>query len=181
MTIIKGIIPAVNDFRQYRRFLESEYETCVIMHCTIFELDTMFKGIAENGKNALIHCDLIKGLSADEYGAEYLCGKLHPAGLISIKPSVITACKKHKVTAVQRAFLIDSSALEKSITSIERTRPDYVELLPALCTTLFPALRERLNIPLIAGGLIQSKEMAEDILKTGVEAVTISMATLFRE
>ena len=53
-----------------------------------------------------------------------------------------------------------------------------MELLPALCTPLFPTLRARLNIPLIAGGLIQSKGMAEKILKTGVDAVTISMKTL---
>ena len=119
MTEISGIIPAVNDFKQFRKFLESEYGTCVIMHCTIFDLETMFKELKSHGKQALIHCDLIKGLSADEYGAEYLCGKLHPAGLISIKPSVISACRKLSVTAVQRAFLIDSSALEKSILTRE--------------------------------------------------------------
>jgi glycerol uptake operon antiterminator len=180
MTEISGIIPAVNDFKQFRKFLESEYGTCVIMHCTIFDLETMFKELKSHGKQALIHCDLIKGLSADEYGAEYLCGKLHPAGLISIKPSVISACRKLSVTAVQRAFLIDSSALEKSILSIEKIKPDYVELLPALCTPLFPILKERLKLPLIAGGLIQSKAMAEEILKTGVEAVTISMSTLLK-
>jgi glycerol uptake operon antiterminator len=181
MTEIRGIIPAVNDFRQFRKFLESEYLTCVIMHCTIFDLDSMFSEIKESGKRGLIHCDLIRGLAADEYGAQYLCAKLRPAGLISIKPSVITACKKLNVTAVQRAFLIDSSALEKSVSSIEKTKPDYVELLPALCTPLFPILKDRLKVPLIAGGLIQSKEMAEEILKKGVEAVTISMATLSKE
>ena len=168
MTEIRGIIPAVNDFRQFRRFLASEYQTCVLMHRTIFDLETMFSELRENGKQGLIHCDLIKGLSADEYGAEYLCGKFRPAGLISIKPAVITACKKLNVTAVQRAFLIDSSALEKSVSSIEKTKPDYVELLPALCTPLFPMLKDRLKIPLIAGGLIQSKAMADGNPPKGV-------------
>lgn len=178
MTEITGIIPAVNDFSQFRRFIKSEYGTCVIMHCSVLDLEAMFSELGNGGKRGLIHCDLIKGLSADEFGAEYLCKKLRPAGLISIKPSVITACKRLRVTAVQRAFLIDSSALEKSVSSIEKTMPDYVELLPALCTQLFPILKERLGLPLIAGGLIQSREMALGILNSGVEAVTISMATL---
>ena len=43
-----------------------------------------------------------------------------------------------------------------------------------------PDFKERLKLPLIAGGLIQSKAMAEEILKTGVEAVTISMSTLLK-
>ena len=41
-------------------------------------------------------------------------------------------------------------------------------------------LRARLGLPLIAGGLIQSKRMAQQILKSGVDAVTISMKTLCR-
>ncbi len=180
MAKISGIIPAVNDFKQFRMFLESEYPACVLMHCRLSDLDTMFETLRTRGKNALVHCDLIKGLSADEYGAEHLCSRFAPLAVISIKPAVITACKRLRVTAVQRAFLIDSSALEKSLAAIEKTKPDYVELLPALCRELFPVLRKRLNIPLIAGGLIQSRKMAEEILNCGVEAVTISMATLLR-
>lgn len=178
MTEIRGIIPAVNDFAQLRQFLESEYSLCVLMHSHLADLDEIFARLKSADKRGMIHIDLIRGLSADEYGAEYLCGRLAPAGVISTRPPVITACRRLGVTAVQRCFLIDSSALEKSLAAVEKCRPDYVELLPALCTPLFPALRARLNIPLIAGGLIQSKGMAEKILKTGVDAVTISMKTL---
>ena len=180
MTDSHGIIPAVNDFAQLRRFLESEYDLCVLMHSHIADLDEVFQCLKTVGKRGMVHIDLIRGLAADEFGAEYLCGRYAPAGVISTRTPVITACRRLGVTAVQRCFLIDGSALEKSVAAIEKAKPDYVELLPALCTPLFPMLRARLGLPLIAGGLIQSKRMAQQILKSGVDAVTISMKTLCR-
>ena len=162
MTDIHGIIPAVNDFAQLRRFLESEYDLCVLMHSHIADLDEVFQCLKTVGKRGMVHIDLIRGLAADEFGAEYLCGRYAPAGVISTRTPVITACRRLGVTAIEKA------------------KPDYVELLPALCTPLFPMLRARLGLPLIAGGLIQSKRMAQQILKSGVDAVTISMKTLCR-
>jgi glycerol uptake operon antiterminator len=178
MTEIRGIVPAVNDFTQLRRFMDSEYPLCVIMNRHIASLEKIARELQEGSKRALVHCDLIHGLSPDEYGAEYLCGRFRPAGVISIRPGVIAACKRLGVTAIQRAFLIDSSALAKSLAAIEKAKPDYVELLPALCTPLFPMLKEKIDLPLIAGGLIQSKDMALEILQSGVQAVTISMDKL---
>lgn len=178
MTELHGIIPAVSDFSQLRQFLESEYGQCVLLHFHIADLEEIFRRLNGAGKQGLLHLDLIRGLSADEAGAEYVCGRFHPAGVLSTHPVVVTACHKLGVMAVQRCFLIDSSALEKSVAAIEKCRPDYVEMLPALCTPVFPGLRRRLGIPLIAGGLIQSTAMAEKILQAGVDAVTISMNKL---
>lgn len=181
MTELHGMIPAVNDFPQLRRFLESEYAVCVLMHLHITCLEEIFARLHASGKRALVHIDLIRGLAADEFGAEYLCSRCSPCGIISTRPAMVATCRRLGVTAVQRCFLIDSSALEKSMAAVEKARPDYVELLPALCTPLFPMIRERLGIPLIAGGLIQSRSMAAEILQSGVNAVTISMNTLTRE
>ncbi len=179
LTDIRGIVPAVNDFSQIRAFLKSEYPLCAVMNMHITSLESVFRQIQEGGRKALVHCDLINGLAQDEYGAEYICGRFRPAGVISIRPTVITACKRLGVTSVQRAFLIDSSALKKSVANIKKAAPDYVELLPALCTPLFPELEEELRVPLIAGGLIGTREQAEEILRhTCVRAVTISMDKL---
>lgn len=175
---IEGVVPAVNDFAQLRLFLRTEYPMCVLMHNHLCDLDELFAQLRAGGRQALVHCDLIRGLAPDEFGTEYLCSRFHPEGIISVRPSVIAACKRLKTTAIERAFLIDSSALERSVAMIERTEPDYVELLPALCWPLFPALGERISVPLIAGGLIPSLPEAEKILSQGVKAVTVSMKTL---
>lgn len=178
MTEIRGIIPAINNAGQLEAFLGTDYPMCVIMNRPLYGLGDMFARLRGAGKQALVHCDLIHGLAPDEYGAEYLARSFGPDGIISTKPAVVSACRELGVTSVQRAFLIDSSALSRALAGIEKAKPDYVELLPALCTAVFPAIRRRIGVPLIAGGLIQSRAMAEKILSRGVVAVTISMETL---
>lgn len=177
-TKLAGIIAAVDDIKQFKRFIESPYQICVIMNIHISMLDTIFKMAQEHEKLVLVHIDLIRGLANDEYGTEYICQKYKPYGIISTKTSVISACKRLKTTAVQRVFLIDSSALAKSVESVKRNSPDYVEILPAMCTSLIPMIKESLDKPMIAGGLIPSKEEAEKIINNGMSAVTINMSRL---
>lgn len=178
---ISGIIPAVNDFAQLRAFLKSDYGRCVLMHWKLGDLDRVFPALKEKNRAALIHADLTAGLTADAAGAEYLVHKFSPEGIISTKSAAVTAAKELGVTSVQRVFLIDSAALARSEASVTRTAPDYVEFLPAPCPELFPMLSRKFGVPLIAGGLISSREMAEDLLSLGtVRAVTVSMATLGR-
>lgn len=78
-------------------------------------------------------------------------------------------------------FLIDSAALAKSVESVKRNSPDYVEILPAMCTTLIPMIKENINKPMIAGGLVPSKEEAEKIISDGMVAVTINMSRCQRK
>jgi glycerol uptake operon antiterminator len=175
---LAGIIAAVENIRQFKRFIESPYKICVIMNIHISMLDTIFKTAKENEKLVLVHIDLIHGLANDEYGTEYICQKYKPYGIISTKNSVLSACKRLKTTAIQRVFLIDSAALTKSVESVKRNSPDYVEILPAMCTALIPMIKDHINKPMIAGGLIPSKEEAEKIIKDGMAAVTINMSRL---
>ena len=56
---ISGIIPAVNDFAQFRAFLDSDYPLCVLIHCRLSNLVAMFGRLNTRGKAAPIHADLI--------------------------------------------------------------------------------------------------------------------------
>ena len=175
MTHITGIIP-----ERYRTACRPFSERIWDVRADEFQhlrAGRRFENIQRKGRRALVHCDLIHGLSGDEYAAKFLAG-FNPAGILSTKPAVVTACKKLGVTAIQRVFLIDGSALAKSIQSVKKANPDYVELLPAPCLPALPMLRSEFSVPLIAGGLIQSKAMAEEILGLGVRAVTVSMSTI---
>jgi glycerol uptake operon antiterminator len=43
---------------------------------------------------------------------------------------VILKAKQKGVIAIHRMFLIDSHALERSYRLVEKTKPDYIEVLP---------------------------------------------------
>ena len=171
---VTDIVPAVNDFPQLRVFLKSAFPRCVLMHWRLSDLDAVFAALRAAGRTALVHCDLIGGLSPDEAAAEFVAERLRPEGLISTKTAAVAAAKRLGLTSVQRVFLIDSAALARSAAAVSRAAPDYVEFLPAPCPSVYPRLRAAFGVPLIAG----RAEAASLLACPEIEAVTVSMATL---
>ena len=53
-----------------------------------------------------VHVDLIHGIKHDEYGTEFICQEMKPAGIISTRSSVIVKAKQKKVYAIQRMFYL---------------------------------------------------------------------------
>ncbi len=177
--LISGIIPAVDGIRAYKEFLQTDLEKCVLMNVHLALLEGCFASAGEYNKQIILHIDRITGLADDEAGAEYVLQKYHPAGGISIKPSVILTMKRKRVKAIQRIFLIDSFALSKSAEAVKHTEPDFIEVMPGICGDLTPLLKEKLGENLIAGGLIPDVAYAEKLL-CDFKAVTMSLEKLKR-
>jgi glycerol uptake operon antiterminator len=95
-------------------------------------------------------------------------------GVISTKSGVILKAKKKGVLAIQRMFLLDSYALEKSYSIIEKTKPDYVEVLPGVIPSMIQEIKDRTQTKIIAGGLIRTVEDAQHVLDAGAESITTS-------
>ena len=89
--------------------------------------------------------------------------------------------KQNGLIAIQRLFLLDSSALEKSYTLLERTQPDYIEVLPGVIPHIIKEVKERSGIPIFAGGLIRSVSDVEQALGAGATAVTTSNTELWQQ
>ncbi|WHX40283.1 glycerol-3-phosphate responsive antiterminator [Mesobacillus sp. AQ2] len=64
------------------------------------------------------------------------------------------------IIAFQRVLLLDSHTLEK-------TKPDHIEVLPGVVLELIAEVNERMNIQLFEGGFIRSIE-----LEAGAKTVT---------
>ncbi|BBP88103.1 hypothetical protein BsIDN1_17210 [Bacillus safensis] len=45
-------------------------------------------------KKMFVHVDLIHGIKHDEYGTEFICQEMKPAGIISTRSSVIVKSQK---------------------------------------------------------------------------------------
>ncbi|MCI4171137.1 glycerol-3-phosphate responsive antiterminator, partial [Bacillus spizizenii] len=76
--------------------------------------------------------DLIQGIKHDEYGAEFICQDNKPAGIISTRSNVIAKAKQKNIYAIQRLFLLDTSAMEKSMEFVGNHKPDFIEVLPGI-------------------------------------------------
>ena len=168
------ILPASTNMKEYERFLKSPYEIGVFLDMHISQLKNVYMLAKEYGKKMIYHVDLIHGLKNDDSGTEYICQEFKPYGLISTKSSVILKAKQKKVIAVQRIFLIDSHALEKSYQLIEKTQPDYIEVLPGAMPQMITEVKDRVKVPIFAGGLIRTSEDVHNALDAGATAITTS-------
>ena len=140
------------------------------------------------GKTVYLHADLLRGVSADEFGCEYLCQKLRADGIISTKPKVLEAARRNHVATILRLFLIDTKSLDKGASLIKNLQPDHVELLPGLACYAIADLKQRLQPvastqpqSFLCGGLIKTHAQITRCLDAGACAVTLSDRTLAEE
>ncbi|WP_458414583.1 glycerol-3-phosphate responsive antiterminator [Schinkia sp. CFF1] len=173
------ILPASTNMKEFERFLKSSYNIGIFLDMHISQLKNINMMAKEKGKKMIYHVDLIHGIKNDEYATEYICQEFKPFGLISTKAGVITKAKQKGVIAVQRIFLIDSHALEKSYQLLEKTLPDYIEVLPGAMPHMIKEVRERVKIPIFAGGFIRKPEDVHNALDAGATAITTSKRELW--
>jgi glycerol uptake operon antiterminator len=179
MIFNQKIIPAISNHQDLKKFLSLPMDYGILMNFQLAQLPELVKMMKDYKKKVLIHSELIKGLSPDEYGAIYLIQTLQVDGLISSKPKVIEVCKKRKVLGILRFFLKDSMSLVQSIEVARKTEPDYLEILPALSTEIIGLIQKHLTVDIWMGGLIQTKEHIQKCIKAGAIAVTTSNPDLW--
>ncbi|EUJ26018.1 glycerol uptake operon antiterminator regulatory protein [Listeria cornellensis FSL F6-0969] len=109
-----------------------------------------------------------------------MCQDVRPAGIISTRGNVILKAKQHKVLAIQRLFMLDSSAFTKGTALVQKIKPDYIELLPGILPTMVEQMTELLHIPVIAGGLITTQAQIDEILAAKATAITTSQKSLWK-
>jgi glycerol uptake operon antiterminator len=180
MIEVQKIIPAISNHQNLKKFLELPLTYGILMNFQLAQLEELVLAMKARGKKVLIHAELIKGLSTDEYGAIYLIQKLKVDGIISSKPKVIELCKKRGVISIFRFFLKDSMSLEQSIELTRKVSPDYLEVLPATAVGIIDYLRERISQPILLGGLIQDEAQIINCIANHAVAVTTSNPDLWQ-
>jgi Glycerol-3-phosphate responsive antiterminator (mRNA-binding) len=173
------LIPAITNVKDLEYFLTLNHDICVVMSIHVSMLKRVVERLKAQTKTVWLHLDLIPGLSSDEHGAEYAIQYLKVDGIVSTKTSAIKAAKKKKITAIFRIFLIDSASMDKSLARVDEINPDYVEFLPALAHRILPIIQDRLHVPVIGGGLIQTQSDIDDCYAEGMVAVTVSKTNLW--
>ena len=85
-----------------------------------------------NCRDAMVHIDLINGLSGKAIAVDFIQKFTRADGIITTKPALIKRARELELSTTLRFFVIDSmaySSIEKQLRSV---KPDYIEILPAL-------------------------------------------------
>ncbi len=167
------IIAAVKDREEMRAALECDSQIFFVLFGTICDIDEIVGEIKSAGKTVFVHLDLVEGLAGKDVAVDFLQKVASPDGIISTKPSLLKYAKSRGLLTVQRFFLLDSLAEANIDRQFAVSRPDMVEILPGLMTSSIGEIaRKHPETPVIAGGLIRTKEEVLAALKAGAAAVS---------
>lgn len=126
-----------------------------------------------------VNVDLVGGIASDASGLRFL--SRYVEGIISTHRHVIELAKGSGLVTIQRLFAIDSGAVERGLKLIRRAEPEFVEILPALA---YVEIAERcskvVDLPILAGGLLKSRDDISKILGAGAVGVSTSHQGLWR-
>lgn len=177
--MLNRVLPAIRNMKDFEKVLRTEHSHIILLETRLSQLESLIKLAKKHNKKVIVHTDLVQGLKADEYGLEYLVNNIKVDGLISTRLNVISYAKKYHLIGIQRLFVLDSHALNHNLKAIKKIQPDYIEILPGIIPEIIEEVHEETGIPIIAGGLIRTKEDVESCLENGAIAVTTSNVELW--
>ncbi|UQZ36815.1 glycerol-3-phosphate responsive antiterminator GlpP [Paenibacillus sp. PK3_47] len=150
-----------------------------LMTGNINNLGQIVRPLQEAGKQVFVHVEMVGGIGRDAAAIQYLAEAFKVDGIITTKSNSIATARQHGLASIQRIFAIDSAAIETALRMIKSGNPDEVELMPGLMPRIISELKQRIQQPLIVGGLIRQKEEIRSALASGADYVSIGDASLW--
>ena len=146
---------------------------------SIMDLARRVARLRDGGRRVFIHLDLVEGLGRDTVAVDYIMGHIKPDGVISTKTDLLTHAKQIGLATVQRIFLLDSLSYERGVGAARKLAPDLVEVMPGVMPRVIRELTRVLPCPVIAGGLIRTRQDAIEALEAGAVAISTSRSELW--
>lgn len=167
------VVAAVKDMDGLKMCCRLEdIKVVFILFGDICSIGEIVERVKETGRMAMVHVDLITGLSPKEVAVDFIRSNTQADGIITTKPSLIRRGKELSLCTVLRYFLIDSMALESIRQQQHMVKPDFIEVLPGLMPKVIQKVCRSSRTPVIAGGLITDKESVMGALDAGAIAVS---------
>jgi len=178
-TEICPVIAGVKNEEWLLSCLDSECSIIYILYGDICNITDIVEKVKQSGKKAIVHIDLIAGLSSKEICVDFIKKYTKADGIISMKPALIKRAKELGLFTIQRFFMMDAITYQNVKKFVKSSDPDVVEFLPAGLPKIIRYLLEEINKPVVASGLILDKEDVMGALKAGAIAVSTTNKDLW--
>lgn len=175
------IIAAVKDEKELKESLMTDCKVIFILFGNICNISEIVEKIKNKDKLAIIHADLVQGLSAKIEAIDYLKLNTKADGIISTKGNLVKYAVEIGLIGILRNFIIDSMAMENVNKQVSLANPDMVEIMPGIMPEIIEKIKSELKLPLIAGGLISEKKDVIAALASGADAVSTTKIGLWKE
>ena len=170
------VIAAVHD-RYFEKAVASPCDVIFLLGCNILTIPQRITEAHNAGKCIFIHVDLAEGLGKDRAGIQF-CAQAGADGIISTRANLIRAGRDLGLLTVQRFFALDSQGVDSIQELLDHSCPDLMEIMPGVIGKIIKRFANG-KVPLIAGGLVETKEDVTTALKLGAFAVSTGKETLW--
>jgi glycerol uptake operon antiterminator len=174
------VIAGVKSEKALKEALTSECEAVFILKSTIMNIAEMVKKVKDGGKMAFVHVDLMEGSSSREIVLHFLQETTEADGIISSKAQMVKQAKNFGFITIHRFFLMDSMSYHSIDKQILNSDPDFIEICPGGMTKTIGWVKEKINIPIIASGLVCDKEDVVAALSKGASGVSSTNTEVWR-
>lgn len=175
------VIAAVKDEKELKESLMTDCKVIFILFGNICNISEIVEKIKNKDKLAIIHADLVQGLSAKTEAIDYLKLNTKADGIISTKGNLVKYAVEIGLIGILRNFIIDSMAMENVNKQVSLANPDMIEIMPGIMPEIIEKIKSELKLPLIAGGLISEKKDVIAALAAGADAVSTTKIGLWKE
>ena len=170
------IVAAVKDDQGLEKCLTSDVDAVFVLYGDICTISGIVARIKDSGKIAMVHMDLITGLSPRDISTDFIRKYTRADGIITTKGNLISHAKEIGLATVLRYFVLDSMALiniERQAHQNRDSQPDMIEILPGIIVPkMIRKICTKSRVPVICGGLIQDREDVMNALSSGAAAIS---------
>lgn len=165
------VIAAVKNEEQLDGAINSPAQIIFVLFGDVMNIKKISEIIAAKNKMGIIHIDLVEGLTNKEVVIKYVKEETKFGGIISTKPQVVKLAKKYNLVAVQRVFIFDTLSLN-TVKNHMISECDAIEVLPGIIPKVLGIISKYSNKPVVAGGLIETKEEVMQALSSGATCIS---------
>lgn len=174
------VIPAARSMEDFKVALTHTISpSVVLLFGDINTLPTLISQANEHKKRIVLHLDLFDGIGKDKAGIKFLA-RLGIHAIVTTKSHLCRFARDEGMIVVQRLFLMDSDSLRTGLNLVRNFKPDAIEILPgSVPASAVQKLVSETGLPILAGGLIRTKEDVNSAIERGISAVSTSRRDLW--
>ncbi|WP_181346977.1 glycerol-3-phosphate responsive antiterminator [Thalassobacillus sp. CUG 92003] len=166
------VIAAVKDNDGLEEAIQTECTIIFILNSNIINVGKIVDRIKAAGKFAFVHVDLLEGTSNQEIALEFLKESTNADGIISTKAQMVHAARNYGFYTIHRFFVVDSFSFHSIDKQIANSNPHFIEILPGGMSKAIGWVKDKIDTPIIASGLVCEKDDVVTALQAGAVAIS---------
>lgn len=179
MLMSNKIIAAVRNHEELIKAAQSDVKIVFDLAPDLLTVQERADLLHKAGKKFFIHIDLAEGIGKDKSGIVY-AKNAGVDGIISTRSAMIKTAREEGLFTVQRFFIVDSHSINTTVESLKSSKAQMIEIMPGIVTKVIKELKKTVDVPIIAGGLIETEEEAIEAISCGASAVSTGKENMWQ-